>query len=566
MFLRQRNLLLLIVLLILVGCQSSQMGDQQPFTRYNYFDFEAEVARLIELKPLVEKTVLSNGTSETATDTLSWKRELALFLTSDINNSRNTDRYDISVEEGNAPGNRKVTYRAKEAEQQVQIIEHTFANNACQRIYIKRGISSRFQESWQELTYEPGSGYHILGHQDVELSFESEMEIRARFVNTDTRWHGVLDLEDDALPFMFDWQVTGDAPRMVIYNGAEAIEATEVTLNGDSFMVQLPVFLSSITGVVKDGRMVGVWKNEAKGPRYNLNFSATYGNKPRFNSKDVVADFSGKWEVDFSPETEDFYKAIGIFNQNGSNVTGTFLTETGDYRYLEGAVSGDSLLLSTFDGAHAFLFKAAMTPDGIVGQFRSGKHWSEPWVGTRNEAFELTNPDSLTYLMPGYDRFNFEVTDRDSNVITLDDERFLGKVTIVQILGTWCPNCMDETAYLAELHEAYNEKGLEIVGLCFERCCEDNTHSYRAMDRLTKHFDLQYPFYLAGPLSKKSAGEAFPMLNEIISFPTTVFIDRKGNVRKIHTGFYGPGTGDYYTRYVEHTDEFVRALLMEKAS
>ena len=56
-------------------------------------------------------------------------------------------------------------------------------------------------------------------------------------------------------------------------------------------------------------------------------------------------------------------------------VTGTFLTETGDYRYLEGVVDGDSLKLSCFDGSHAFLFHAALDQDSFRGRFWSGTHW-----------------------------------------------------------------------------------------------------------------------------------------------------------------------------------------------
>jgi len=569
MFLRQRNLLLLLLLSVIAACQSSQVGEQHPFTRYNYFDFEAEVARLVALKPLVEKTVLSNGNAETATDTVAWQRELALFLSSDINNSRSLDRYDIAVDERAGAANRVVTYTAKSPKEKVQLVEHTFASNQCSRVYIKRSIDNRFQETWQELTYEPGLGYHIVGHQSVKLSFDADMEIVGRFINQDKRWRGALDIKDAEIPFTFDWYTENGTPKMVMYNGAEAIEAKEVVLKGDSFEVQLPVFLSSIEGVVEGDKMHGMWMNHAKPKRYNLPFSATKGQQPRFSGSETPADFSGKWEVDFSPDTKDHYKAIGIFEQDGSTVTGTFLTETGDYRFLEGAVRGQELFLSTFDGAHAFLFTAKLTDGSIQGEFRSGKHWVEPWVASRNQQFELSNPDSLTYLVDGKGPFNFSVPDRDGNVVSLDNERYQGKVTIVQILGTWCPNCMDETAYLTQLYDAYHEKGLEIVGLCFERCQkseQDTEKAYAAMARMRSHMGVEYPFLLAGEASKGDALKLMPMLNKIISFPTTIFIDRTGTVRKIHTGFYGPGTGDYFKRYKEHTDEFVRALLMEGES
>jgi len=53
------------------------------------------------------------------------------------------------------------------------------------------------------------------------------------------------------------------------------------------------------------------------------------------------------------------------------------------------------------------------------------------------------------------------------------------------------------------------------------------------------------------------------MLLKIRLFPNNIFIDKKGMVRKIHTGFYGPGTGMYYTNYVRETEALLDGLLNE---
>ncbi|HRD38300.1 MAG TPA: TlpA family protein disulfide reductase, partial [Bacteroidia bacterium] len=88
-----------------------------------------------------------------------------------------------------------------------------------------------------------------------------------------------------------------------------------------------------------------------------LQFEAVYNNATRFvTTAKPKVDFTGRYEVTFNAGTSDAYKAVGIFKQSGSKVTGTFLTETGDYRYLEGAVQNSNMSLSCFDGSHAFLF------------------------------------------------------------------------------------------------------------------------------------------------------------------------------------------------------------------
>ena len=51
-------------------------------------------------------------------------------------------------------------------------------------------------------------------------------------------------------------------------------------------------------------------------------------------------------------------KALAEFEQTGDKLTGSFITPSGDYRFLEGIVTGDSLKLSTFDGSHAYTFYA----------------------------------------------------------------------------------------------------------------------------------------------------------------------------------------------------------------
>lgn len=551
---------ILLVIAALASCQSAGVVEQKPFSSFNYFDFSAEVERLASLNPHVEKTVEYKGTTETIVDTLNWKQELALFVASDINNPRNKNRYSVEVTE--VAGGRVVTYTADSPELQVQVVKQTFEGDKCREVYIKRGANSTFQEVWQELVYQPGASYAISGRQNVKLAFDEDFRVIGKIVGGEpTIWRATLDLGAEKLPFTFRLIHTNAATTVQLINGAEVIEAQEVEMRNDSLFVQLPVFMSEIKAAFDGpGTLHGQWYNRAKGPDYMLPFAATATTQPRFASKGEAKQFGGKWEVDFSPEG-DHYKAIGLFKQQGNRVTGTFMTETGDYRYLEGAVSGDSLLLSTFDGAHAFLFKAALVGNKLKGAFWSGNHWQEPWQAQRNETFELTNPDSLTWLVEGAAPFGFEVIDQKGATVSLTDEQFAGKVTIVQIIGSWCPNCMDETAYLAELHKKYHAKGLEVVALCYER--GEETAAYAAIHRMQQHFGAEYPFLLAGDASKQVASETFPMLNGISSFPTTVYIDRSGTVRKIHTGFYGPGTGEYYTRFVEQTDALVRELLME---
>ncbi|NNC86517.1 MAG: TlpA family protein disulfide reductase [Bacteroidia bacterium] len=369
-------------------------------------------------------------------------------------------------------------------------------------------------------------------------------------------WRAALVLPENELPFNMMVNDNNGSPTITIVNAEEQIEVTDIVFKEDSIFIYLPVFESEIIGTYTEKEINGVW-TKYNDPERAIPFKATHGVKERFiTQNDASFDVTGKWEVWFSKDTEDEYKAVGIFKQNGNKVTGTFLTETGDYRYLEGVVENNSLKLSCFDGAHAFLFTANIIGEYMLGDFKSGAHWSEPFVAQKNENVELTDPFKLTYLKEGYDKIAFSFPDKDSTMVSLNDERFKNKVVLVQILGSWCPNCMDESKFLAPLYDKYNEQGLEIVGLAFERSAEFDKAKV-TVEKMCRDLVMNYPVLIAGGASKKEASEKLPMLNEIISFPTTILINKKGEVIKIHTGFNGPATGEHFHKF---KDEFMAAL------
>ena len=281
------------------------------------------------------------------------------------------------------------------------------------------------------------------------------------------------------------------------------------------------------------------------------------------------AQVAGNWEAVFSADVEaNRYIAKGIFKQKAHTVTGTFRTTTGDYRYLEGAIEGDMMRLSTFDGAHAFLFEAKVQGDSLMnGMFYSGNHFKEPFTAKRNEAYELPGAESLTYLKEGYDKIAFSFPDADGTMVSLEDDVYKGKVVVVQIMGTWCPNCLDETKYYTEYHANSKPEGVEFISLAFEYA-PSAEKANRSINRLKESVGVPYPILLAqfGTSSKQKANEKLPMLNHVLSYPTTIFIDKQGKVRKIHTGFNGPATGSEYTDFVKEFETFVQMLANEDAS
>lgn len=374
-------------------------------------------------------------------------------------------------------------------------------------------------------------------------------------------WEGELKLiGNKVLPFIFS---VNQDQKITIINAEESILMKESILKNDSlqyYFSSFPNFL--IFKVESEKRISGSFVNpDRKNEFARIDFNGKYFGKeqPKFcgNMKNKI---DGKWQVLFDPDTEHNFPAIGIFNQEKNKVTGTFLTETGDFRFLSGSFKNNKLMLSSFDGAHVFLFTATLKNDTLRGEFISGSGYKTNWIGSKNENFKLENPDSLTYMVKDNFSFNFKTVEGED--YNYPNKELQNKVVIVQILGTWCPNCLDETMFYKDLYAEYKDLGLEIIAVAYERP-ESFEDKVKRINRFTQNKEVNYPILVGGDASKEECSKDFDMLNNISSFPTSIFINKYGEVVKIHTGFNGPGTGKIYTDYKRKTKELIERLLKE---
>jgi thiol-disulfide isomerase/thioredoxin len=352
--------------------------------------------------------------------------------------------------------------------------------------------------------------------------------------------------------------------NLEIYNAEEVIKVDEVSYKKDSVFIKTPVFQGYIAAKIEDnGDLKGQFiKSDLDRV---VPFEAQFNVTERFESSKAEQDVTGVWETVFSEGiAEEEYMAKGIFKQEGSRVTGTFRTTTGDYRFLEGVMDGNLMRISAFDGAHAFLFVAEVTDSTMSGQFYSGNHWKEPFKAKRNPEFELPSADSLTYLKEGYESLKFAFPNAKGELVSIDDEAFKDKVIVVQIMGTWCPNCLDESKYYTEFYNSLKNEDFEIIALAFEYA-KTEERAFKNIKRLKDRLGIPYPILLAqyGSSSKTEANDKLPMLNQVLSYPTSIFIDKQGKVRKIHTGFNGPATGEKFVEFKTDFESFVQALLSE---
>ncbi len=375
-------------------------------------------------------------------------------------------------------------------------------------------------------------------------------------------WRFSFQLGKQELPFNIKFEnIDANNGYAIIYNGEERIEVKEFNIINDSIFINLPVFSSELVGRIESNQLItGKWLNRAK-TNYSIPFVAEANKSYRFTPTDTSPKIPHRYHAVFDPNSDEPWNAILILSEDSNRYTGTFLTETGDYRYLQGNVMNKKLYLSTFDGSHAFLFTADISGDSLVnGSFTSGIHYSTNWVAKADKYFMLRNPEKLTYLKTGYDKIDFKFPNENGDTVTWKDLNLEGKVVILDIMGSWCPNCMDANRALHQLVSKYPDNDMVILPIAYETT-SDFDISKKRISKMQQDLGMKPHFLYGGKADIQRTSKDFPMLNGIMSYPTLIIIGPDRKVEDIYTGFYGPGTGEYYKQFMNHTDSLLARLV-----
>jgi thiol-disulfide isomerase/thioredoxin len=393
-------------------------------------------------------------------------------------------------------------------------------------------------------------------------------------------WRGVLELEKYRVPvrdkdtvfILYDQFKEGDLPfnfevkyldderfYIEIINGAERIRLDSIqygrdrTRARDTMNVHFPEYQTWLHAEIRGGTMQGEWVVTTR-ENYRIPFYAHAGRDYRFTplTEEPAANLTGEWATLFGTDTEKQDKAIGEFKQTGNRLEGTFRTETGDYRFLEGTVQGRKFWMSSFNGWHAYFFSGSIRGDSLFGEYRSGKHYRTLWTAWRDPNFRLGDADSLTHLKAS-GNISFNLKTPEGRDWTFPSKDFEGKIKIFTVMGTWCPNCRDEQVFLKEFlqQNPAAAQDLAIVGISFERH-KDPAQANAQLLEYKKKMGIPFEIVYGGKADKAEASKIFPSLNRIMAFPTMIILDKKNQVRRIHTGFDGPAT----SKYAEFKKEF----------
>jgi peroxiredoxin len=378
------------------------------------------------------------------------------------------------------------------------------------------------------------------------------------------KWRGVVAASTTEIPFNFEIRVNtkGDT-ALYFLNAAEQFEGGRIQQTADSLFVALDQFDNELAFKIVNNSLEGVLRRQDKKGNPVL-IKAETGKDYRFATSGTApaGNISGTYDVAFTSDNGKEEKAVGVFKQEGNRLQGTFLRITGDARYLEGIVEGNEFYLSSFIGSGISYYKGSFNKEGqLTGTIgaRGGQHFT----GIPNATAALPDPYSLTLLKEGYTSFDFSFPDINGKKISLSDPKFNNKVVIVAISGTWCPNCIDEAAFLAPWYKANKKRGVEVITLHYERQT-DSAFVRKALTRFRNRFGIEYDQVIAGPADKQFVASSLPALNTFLSFPTTIIIDKKGKVAQIHTGYSGPATGKYYDDFVKEFNQEIDLLVKQR--
>lgn len=344
-------------------------------------------------------------------------------------------------------------------------------------------------------------------------------------------------------------------------NGKERITSLPSRRSGDTLFLEHSIFHTSVVIWPDKSGWKGYFEDHQRQPVYRipLSLSPYEGQRMPFSHEDTFA--AGLWNVLFFLDETIPYPATAVFGEEDGSLQGSFLTETGDYRFLSGAQSANNIVLSGFDGLHAFYVEALVSKDSIKGEFWSGSHFYRKFEGIRTDRSFLSDPYELTPINKDVEPLAGYVF-RDSYDSLLFRDLLERGPAVLQIMGTWCPNCMDESIYLNHVFEKYGSQGLKVVGVAFEKG-QDRNEMFAKINKMKTALQVNYPVFLGGAPLKEVVLAHFPLLTDLKSYPTTIYFNRSMEPVKVYTGFSGPGTGTFFEEYAKENKRLIEELLSQ---
>jgi thiol-disulfide isomerase/thioredoxin len=376
------------------------------------------------------------------------------------------------------------------------------------------------------------------------------------------RWNATIHINGVETPFPLEISGSGANVTAFFFNGEDRYPSTEGRFANGKLALKWDYYQATLDATVKDGVLEGHYAGTRimKGP---FDVRATRADPtPDAAPSERVPNIDGVWVIpNKSGKGELAWRFI--VQQSGAKVAATILRVDGDTGTISGTFRNGKFVLSHFDGARAHLLQITAASDGTLDILQDA---GKKLTAYRPEAIrakglpEPTDPDVHTTMKDPNEHFHFRFPDLNGRLVSDADARFRGKVLVVEITGSWCPNCHDEAPFLETIYRKYRAQGLEVVSLSFEEA--DQLKDPTRLRAFMKRYGLEFPVLLGG--TPDEANAKLPQLVNWNTWPTTIFIDRQGKVRGIHAGFPSSGSAEYFRQAKDEFNIEVGRLLAEE--
>ena len=375
-------------------------------------------------------------------------------------------------------------------------------------------------------------------------------------------WDATVLVNNGALeiPFRFEIAGSGSNVKGSFFNGDDKTTSTSGTLNNGALTLNFDELGTRLEATLKDGQLDGQYSRGTRGAPYPFHAK-------RFTPAQVdaatVPQIAGLWNVQVGKSSKGEAAWQLIVRQSGAEVSAVILRIDGDTGTLTGSYRNGKFALSHFSGARPLRLELTPAADGTLALVPNVE---KPLTAVRAEQADAkglpkpSDPTRFTSVKDPTEPFRFSFPDLEGKIVSNTDPKFAGKVVIVAIGGSWCPNCHDETPFLVELYKKYRKQGLEIVELSFEE--EAQIKNPVRVKAFNKRYGVDYTVLIPG--EPKELNDKVPQGVNLNSFPTTFFLGRDGRVRSAHAGFAGKASGKFHTELKEEVTALVERLLAEK--
>ena len=371
-------------------------------------------------------------------------------------------------------------------------------------------------------------------------------------------WDAAIQANGAEIPFRMEFAGAGHTVSGSFFNGEEKVTSTGGRFENGALVLSYDYYGSKLEAAWKDGTLVGAYRRDGR----TYPFHARRFVPSPLTDADVPS-IAGLWEVGTNSSKGEAAWRL-IVRQSGPEISAAILRVDGDTGSLTGAWRDGKFVLSHFDGARPSLFEVTPQKDGSLELVQNGRKMTAlRSADARARGLpEPADPSRHTSVKDPTEPLHFRFPDLNGRMVSDADERFAGKVVIVAIGGTWCPNCHDEAPFLVELYRKYHSRGLEIVALDFEDA--DHLKDPARVRAFIQRYGIEYPVLLAGETGELNA--KMPQAVNLNAWPTTFYLGRDGRVRSVHAGFAGVASGDFHRQLTEEVTGLVERLLAEKAS